>query len=99
MNTKDIYLTKEPTESYKEGVYTLDLRNHCYTYYCVCQRGSDVKDEGCHHTAGVDLRLGAPRLKFTQRARALGLLLLLLQSLPSWTSLLSSGNSEPWCWS
>ena len=92
MNTKDIYLTKEPTESYKEGVYTLDLRNHCYTYYCVCQRGSD-------HTAGVDLRLGAPRLKFTQRARALGLLLLLLKSLPSWTSLLSSGNSEPWCWS
>ena len=51
MNTKDIYLTKEPTESYKEGVYRLDLRNHCYTYYCVCQRGSDVKDEGCHHTA------------------------------------------------
>ena len=46
MNTKDIYLTKEPTESHKEGVYTLDLRNHCYTYYCVCQRGSDVKDEG-----------------------------------------------------
>ena len=38
MNTKDIYLTKEPTESYKEGVYTLDLRNHCYTYYCVCVR-------------------------------------------------------------
>src|SRR4029434_9635709 len=38
MNTKDIYLTKEPTECYKEGVYTLDLRNHCYTYYCVCVR-------------------------------------------------------------
>ena len=96
MNTKDIYLTKEPTESHKEGVYTLDLRNHCYTYYCVCQRGSNVKDEGCHHTAGVDLRLRAPRLKFTQRARALGLL---LQSLPSWISMLSSGNSELWCWS
>src|SRR4029434_4897240 len=47
------------------------------------------------------LRRVEPRLKFTQRARAWGLLLLLLllKSPPSWTSLLSSGNSEPWCWS